>query len=300
MFGSAVKAAATPRLGLRTLCGLSRGIVLNGVPRKAQSWTPVALTSLSYHGSSRRTFATESEPTKKAPSSAKSNETEKPASLIARSMAFARTKPGMIAIGGSAFALLIGRIVFDVTSAFVHLDFYTVAEVGFLAGLATAGSGIGFFTYFNRLRKIDVEGVVTDALDTVQRSPKVAELMGLTGFTFSTVQTGTIRTYQIEGGYFSTSKASGLPSWKKPKVQVMFQVWGGSNEKQGIVVAEAYTDFNTQRKFTFISFDLLQGKSGFQGDNPTIIVHGDESLMKVRNDMRSFVTLNRVYVRNLE
>ena len=219
---------------------------------------------------------------------------------LSRSLRFARTKPGMIAIGGTVFALFVGRIVYDVTSAFIHLDFYTVAEVGFVAGLATASSGFAFITYFNRIRSIDVERVITDALDMVQRSPKVAEVMGLSGFTFSTVQTGTIRTYQIEGGHFATSRSSGFPVWKKPKVQVMFQVWGGSNEKQGIVVAEAFTDYNAQRKFTFVSFDLLQGRSGFQGDNPTVIVYGDESLMKVRNDMRSFVTLNRVYVRGLE
>jgi hypothetical protein len=221
-------------------------------------------------------------------------------SRLGQVMKFATSRTGMITIGGTAFALLIGRIVYDVTSAFIHLDFYTVAEVGFVAGVATATSGFGFISYFNRIRSIDVEKVMQDALDMVQRSPKVAETMGLKGFTFSTVQTGTIRTYQIEGGHFTTSKVSGFPTWKKPKVQVMFQVWGGSNEKQGIVVAEAFTDLDTRRKFTFVSFDLLQGKSGYQGDNPTIIVHGDESLLKVRNDMRSFVTLNRVYVRGLE
>lgn len=220
--------------------------------------------------------------------------------LINRSLAFASSRAGMITIGGTAFALLIGRIVYDVTTAFVHLDFYTVAEVGFTAGFATAASGFGFITYFNHIRRIDVEKVMNEALDLVQRSPKVQEMMGLSGFTFSSVQRGTIRAYQIEGGHIATSKSSGFPRWKHPKVQVIFQVWGGSHEKQGVVVAEAYTDYNTQRKFTFVSFDLLQGKSGFQGDNPTILVVGDESKMQIRNDMRSFVTLNRVYVKGLE
>jgi len=220
--------------------------------------------------------------------------------FLKKTVRFLGTRTGMIAMGGSVFAIVIGRIVYKVTAAFVHLDFYTVAEVGFAAGFTTTASGFAFATYLNRLRHIDVEKVVSDALEIVQRSPKVAQAMGLTGFTLSPVQTGTIRTYQIEGGHFGSSKISGFPAWKVPKVQVMFQVWGGSKEKQAIVVAEAYTDFYTRRQFSFISFDLLEGKSGFQGDNPTVIVYGDDSQIKVRNDMRSFVTLNRVYVRGLE
>merc|ERR1711991_147030 len=109
--------------------------------------------------------------------------------------------------------------------------------------------------------------------------------MGLHGFSFGTVQRGTIRTYQVSGGGFGSSKVTGLPVWENPKVQVMFQIFGGSKEKQAIVVAEAYTNLRTGIDFSFISFDLLEGRSGFQGENPSVIVYGDESGMKIRNDM---------------
>ena len=214
-------------------------------------------------------------------------------------MKFVTSRRGMLVIGGTTFAIVIGDIAYRVMHAFVHLDFYTVAEVGFVTGILTSASGIGFVAYFNRLRYINVENVLANAFDLVQQSPKVAELMGLHGFTFGIAQTGTIRAYQIQGGNFGISRTTGFPVWISPTVQLMFQVWGGSKEKQAIVCAEAYTNLAGQLKFTFISFDLLQGKSGFQGDNPTVIVYGDESKLNVRNDLRSFVTLNRVYVRDL-
>lgn len=221
-------------------------------------------------------------------------------SRLQRFTEFATSRSGMIVIGGSVFALFIGQVSYSTMKYFMHLDFYTVAEIGFAAGFLTAASGVGFVSYFNRMRTLDVERVMSEAMDIVQRSPRVGQLMGLHGFSFGTVQTGTIRTYQIDGGRFDVSKVTGFPIWKPPMVQIMFQVWGGSNEKQAVVVAEAHRTFRGSVEFDFVCFDLLERKSGFQGENPSVIVVGDESKMKVRDDMRSFVTLNRVYVKGLE
>lgn len=172
--------------------------------------------------------------------------------------------------------------------------------MGFMAGMLTSAAGFGFFTYFQRVKTIDVEKAMADALEIVQASPEVAKVMGLTGFAFGSIQTGTVRTYQIEGGHFVRSDTTGLPVWAKPKLQLMFQIWGGSNERQAIVCCEAITKpTTTVREFTFVSFDLLEARSGVQGKNPTVIVVGDESKVKVRDDLRSFVTLHRVYVKGL-
>lgn len=207
---------------------------------------------------------------------------------------------GLITIAGTAFALVVGRVAYDVMHAFIHLDFYTVAEIGFVAGFTTAGSGAGLMTWLGRVRSIDVDKVLSKSLEMVKESPKVAEIMGLTGFTFATMQTGTIRTYQHFGGTFGRSETSGFPAWQNPRVQLMYQVWGGSHEKQAIVVTEAYTKWTGQTVFNFVSFDLLEGKAGNQGNNPTVLVVGDASQLKIRNEMRSYVTLNRVYVKGLE
>ena len=174
-------------------------------------------------------------------------------------------------------------------------------EVGFATGLVMSASGFAFSRYISRLRTIDVESVMSDALEMIQTSPEVVKQMGLSGLSYGSVQTGTLRVYQIEPGGLTQASTTGLPSWTRPKIQLMFQVWGGANGKQAVVCCEASTKpTNTAREFSFLSFDLLEKRSGDQGKNPTILVVGDESNMHIRNDLRAFATLHKVYVQGLE
>lgn len=226
---------------------------------------------------------------------------QSPPSFLSKVVDFSTSRNGMITIAGTGFAVSMGVMATKIMSTFAHLNFYTVFEIGFVAGLLTSTAGLGFVSYFQRVRTIDVERTMSDALEIVQHSPQVAEQMGLTGFSFGSVQTGTVRTYQMDGGRFVKSETTGLPVWSRPRIQLMFQIWGGSNERQAVVCCEAFTKTSTTgREFSLVSFDLLESKSGDQGNNPTILVVGDSSKLAVRNELRSIVTLHKVYVKGLQ
>jgi hypothetical protein len=141
-------------------------------------------------------------------------------SAITRGLAFLRTRQGMVATTGVVVAVVVGRVAYDTMHAFIHLDFYTVAEVGFAAGFLAAGTGFGALSYINRALTIPVEKLMTESLELVKRSPAAFERYG-NGLTDALV--AGVRVYEVDGGRLGTV-STGLVGWKNTAMRLMYQI----------------------------------------------------------------------------
>jgi len=172
---------------------------------------------------------------------------------------------------------------------FIHLDFYTVAEIGFFCGMfSTTLLGAGVLG-IRSATTIAPESLVSASLDRIVQSPAVLQAMGADSFRTSQIQTGVFRAYEYTPGHFGMASSS-LLAWKKPKMEVIYQIWGG-DEKQAVVCVSASKDWKGTYFFDLISVDLLGAKAP-----PTILVEGSEKDLEIRNRLRSSVSLNRKYV----
>jgi hypothetical protein len=86
------------------------------------------------------------------------------------------------------------------------------------------------------------------------------------------------------------AKTSSLLAWQPPRMDLIFQVWGGS-EKQAVVCVSARKLWNSQLEFDLISVDLLGSIP-----RPVILVAGSEANLETRTRLRESVQLNRRYV----
>jgi hypothetical protein len=184
------------------------------------------------------------------------------------------------------------NIAYKTMHAFIHLDFYTVAEIGFVAGITSTAATIGAVNYAMRTMTISPEQVLRKSFDMIRSSPGVLEMMGATSITSKSLNTGVFRAYQVDGGKFGFK--SGMIGWERPSLQLTYQIHGGE-DKQAVVVVDATKDRWGNLIINFVSVDLLvEG-----GEGPTIIVAGDEKYFKIRDDLRTYVSLNRRYVKGL-
>jgi hypothetical protein len=173
---------------------------------------------------------------------------------------------------------------------FIHLDFFTVAEVGFTAGLVTTtAAGLSLYGA-HAATTINPNSLLQASLDQVTKSPAVIKAMGADSWSTSTIQTGVFRAYELSGGHFGVSDASML-AWNKPSMNLIYQIWGGA-EKQAQVCVSAQKDWKGNYLYNIITVDILGGAAPV----PTIVVDGSEDNMHLRDALRKSVILTRKYV----
>lgn len=198
-------------------------------------------------------------------------------------------------IAGGLVTLFIARVAYKTMHAFIHLDFYTVAEVGFTAGFVSAASAALGLYWTRQALAISPEEVLRESFRLVKASPGVLEMMGATG-PLTRLRTGLYRAYHYESGGFglSPSRGAGI-GFAMPSLKLTYQVYGG--DKQAVVVVGARRAGWGRLVVELVTVDLLQPNTPEPAK--TIIVVGDASLLRVRDELRRGVSLNRRYVDSL-
>ena len=204
------------------------------------------------------------------------------------------TRNGAIVVG-STLALLVGRVAYDVMESLIHLDFYTVAEVGFATGALMTATGVGAVSYARRLVNISPEAALRKSFDLVRSSPGVTDMMG-SGVLSARLNTGVFRAYTSEGGRFGVTKSTGTVGWIPPTIALAYQIYGGA-DRQAVVSVGAHTDAWGRLIVDFAAVDLLAPNTDVPAK--TVIVIGDESKFHIRDELRTYVSLNRRYVGTL-
>lgn len=83
-------------------------------------------------------------------------------------------------------------------------------------------------------------------------------------------------------------KSAGKIGWTHPQLEMMFQVYGPND--QAIVICQA-RKVGGRRVHDFVSVE-----SATNPESPILLLVGDESKMKVRDELQKFVTLNQTFV----
>jgi len=175
---------------------------------------------------------------------------------------------------------------------FIHLDFFTVAEVGFATGVITT-SGLGALLYgAHAATTINPNALVQASLDRVTSSPAVLKAMGADSWSTSNIQTGVFRAYELNGGHFGVGETS-MITWNQPTMDLIYQIWGGK-EKQAQVCVSARKDWKGRYMYNIITVDMVSAPGA--PEMPTIVVDGSEENMHIRDTLRKSVILTRKYV----
>eukprot|EP00511_Aplanochytrium_stocchinoi_P000244 CAMPEP_0204822474 /NCGR_PEP_ID=MMETSP1346-20131115/662_1 /ASSEMBLY_ACC=CAM_ASM_000771 /TAXON_ID=215587 /ORGANISM="Aplanochytrium stocchinoi, Strain GSBS06" /LENGTH=319 /DNA_ID=CAMNT_0051948687 /DNA_START=139 /DNA_END=1098 /DNA_ORIENTATION=+ len=179
------------------------------------------------------------------------------------------------------------RTVHFTTSSLLSINFWDMGKYSFIIGIL--GGSVGTFMVQRTVQSLGIrpEIVRKAALQKVSKHPMVMEAMGAT---FATpLKGGLMRAYSKDGGYLAIDKNSRSIVWKKPRIKMLFQVYGGANQ-QAVVCVEAVKS-NTKLEFDFISVDRITGEH-----IDPILVEGDEERFKVQGQLRDLVHLKKKYV----
>ena len=198
---------------------------------------------------------------------------------------FYTAKYGLYAGVGTVAAYGIGKSLLYVSTTFLGFTLYDVGWYMFYAGIITGtGAATTVSVLFEKLH-IRPESVRNEAFDMVAASPDVRDKMGVS--MIYPLHPGVMRAYTKEGGHFSIDSISRSLVWRKPRIKMIFQVYGGDNH-QAVVSLEAEKAL-TKLKYTLLTVDMLT-------KDENLLLIGSESKMEEKDQLRSLVQLNKKYV----
>jgi len=185
------------------------------------------------------------------------------------------------------FSYVISKTSVWITSSFLGLSFKTV---GFWAFVVGYGSGVGTCAalYMGaRQMQLRPEWVRQEAFDMVADNEQVRQLMGIS--LLSPLRSGVMRAYSLDGGSFAIDKSSRGIVWRRPRIKMIFQVYGGDSHQAVVCVEAKKKGFGVE--YDFVSVDLLTKESADH-----VLVSGAPERFEVENQLRDMVMLKKRYV----
>ncbi len=149
---------------------------------------------------------------------------------------------------------------------------------GFMVGFCTAGLvGGGMYSGY-RAVQIYPDAVHQTALRILKADSKTASKLG--GPLGGHISSSGLRAYKIDGGTIGVPKEGGV-GWLPPRCQMIFDVRGELYD--GLATVEA-TKEGGGLNVTFVGLDVMNKAED------RILVHGDQSRMYVKDQLRSLVS----------
>mmetsp|Transcript_12984 Transcript_12984/g.15759 ORF Transcript_12984/g.15759 Transcript_12984/m.15759 type:complete len:331 (+) Transcript_12984:134-1126(+) len=191
-------------------------------------------------------------------------------------------------IGISAFlTYAFYRTVHYTTTSLLSINFWDMGKYSFVVGILGGVSGTLLVTRVIQSLGIRPEHVRKAALRKVVNSPDVQRIMGAS--ITNPLNGGLMRAYSKDGGHFAIDKTSRSIVWKKPRIKMLFQIYGGADQ-QAIVCVEAVKT-QTKLDFDLISVDRITGEAV-----DPVIVAGTEQRYQVRGQLTDLVHLKKKYI----
>ena len=178
-----------------------------------------------------------------------------------------------VAMGAGAVAT-VSYGMHRLISTFMHIDFTTVAWVGFGTGFLSAALSAGGAFTLHRWLEIRPQYVYRDVMNTIRDSALVESTFG------SRVSSGELRAYRVDGGHMAVNDSM-RPEWKSPRCQMIFQLIG-SNGTEALVTVEAVKE-RGKRNVTLLCIDVMNE------DEDVLFLEGREERMHVKEQLRGFV-----------
>ena len=175
---------------------------------------------------------------------------------------------------GTGAVMTISYGMHRLISTFMHIDFTTVAWIGFGTGFLSAALSAGGALTVHRWLEIRPQFVYRDVMSTIRDSALVESTFG------SRVSSGELRAYRVDGGHMTVNDNM-RPEWKSPRCQMIFQLIG-SNGTEALATVEAVKE-RGKLDVTLLCIDVMNDAED------VLFLEGREERMHVKEQLRGFV-----------
>ena len=201
--------------------------------------------------------------------------------------------------GVSLISYTISKISLWILTTTTSVTLTDAVYFGLFIGFGSASAAaVGLFTFYNTFDSVRPEETYEKAMKKLVGCPQVQDALGGLGFRKG-INSGLLRAYKIDGGDWGLGdghRGVGIPLpavnsklvYRHPRIQMAFQVYG--SEHQGLVVTEAVKK-RGKVGLVFVSLDVLD-----VDDAETIVVHGDDSRLYIRDQLTGFISFKKRYV----